>query len=102
LLNGLSIGSKLVVVNLDGVGNSVQPFTSVLVEGIATVNSLTPNSGSIQGGTILKINGNGFSNIENTQVKIGNKSCIVKSVKNTEIVLLTPENLPGDLPVSIR
>jgi hypothetical protein len=60
---------------------------------------VTPSSGSINGGSILTIDGNGFDN--STSVIIGSKSCTISSVSTSQIVCLTPSGTAGASTVLI-
>ena len=61
-----------------------------LIEGVAAIQSISPNNGSIFGGTVLTIYGNGFDRKENTKVSIGNSICDIQSVTSSNIVCVTP------------
>ena len=54
---------------------------------------MSPISGSINGGSILTINGNGFDN--STSVIIGSKQCTISSVSTSQIVCLSPSGTAG-------
>ena len=71
------------------------------ITGIAAIQSLSQSSGSIYGGTVLTINGNGFSTIQNTKVKFGTKYCIIQSVTSSNLTCITPSNSAGSSIVSI-
>ncbi|XP_053571903.1 fibrocystin-L [Bombina bombina] len=65
-----------------------------LASGTVTINSpaeasLSPTSGSIQGGTLLLIQGNGFDPL-NTTVLVDGKLCQIKSITSGEIQCFTP------------
>jgi hypothetical protein len=100
-LTGLRVGSQLVIVNLQGVGNAIQLSSRVVVTGIAVVKSSSPNSGSIYGGTLITINGNGFDTIKNTLVSIGTKICIISSLTSSQILCVSPDNLAGTYSIVV-
>ena len=53
--------------------------------------SVSPNLGSTEGGTYLKIQGNSFDSYKDTtQVKVGGAECKVVSMTNSELVCQTP------------
>ena len=54
-----------------------------------TVTNVYPLSGSLQGGTRLTISGLGFgSNSSKVEVEVGDVSCDIETVTNTQIVCL--------------
>ncbi|XP_063307204.1 fibrocystin-L-like [Pelobates fuscus] len=70
-------------------------LSSGLASGSFNINSpaeatLITSSGSIQGGTVLVIKGNGFNSINDTKVTIGGLSCPITSIAAGEIHCLTP------------
>jgi hypothetical protein len=100
-------GTKFFIISSDvlfsgsiGIGNSIQT-SSFVINGIASIASFSSRSGSIFGGSIFSINGNGFGNSLNTQVKIGAKFCSISSVSSSEIICLTPSYSAGNYSVSI-
>ena len=84
-----------------GVGNAIQTIP-VFVTGLPYVQSLSQTSGGIYGGSVLIINGNGFSSILNTTVKIGNSVCVIQSVTLSQITCNTSSNSVGNYSVSIK
>ena len=84
------------IINL-GFGNALSNFT---ITGTASVQSLIPNSGSIYGGTLLAINGNGFVT-QNLLVSIGGSYCSIKSVTLSKIECLTSGHAEGNTSLSI-
>ena len=69
--------------------------------GVASVQSLSQTSGSINGGSVITIYGNGFSSIQNTTVKIGTKFCVIQFVTSSQIQCITSANSAGSYQVSI-
>ncbi|XP_007188845.2 fibrocystin-L isoform X1 [Balaenoptera acutorostrata] len=64
------------------------------------VASVTPTSGSIGGGTILMITGNGFYP-GNTTVTVGDEPCQIISVNSSEVYCRTPAGTAGRVSVKI-
>ena len=65
--------------------------TSDTVQCIALVTGVTPNLGSIHGGTDISIDGVGFDpTFGRVSVTVGGKQCVVKSVTYTRVVCATP------------
>ena len=100
-LPNLDIGAQNVVVNLQGIGNAIQA-SPLSVTGQAAVKSISPSSGSVYGGTLVTISGNGFSRVDNTIVKIGSASCVVQSVSLSTVTCLTSQAAAGALSVSTK
>ncbi len=71
------------------------------ITGIATIHSVSQNSGSTNGGSTVKISGNGFGSILNTQIRIGSKYCIIQSVSASQIVFTVPSNSAGNYSMSL-
>ena len=73
------------------------------------VTSFSPSQGSLNGGTLITINGYNFSNgaITDNAVKIGYTDCLVQSTSNNQITCLTLPRIQGvpateDLIVFLR
>merc|ERR1719483_104165 len=91
----LPAGKYNIIINIKGgVGNaqsSLGRLTSKM-----EVSAISPNSGSIHGGQVIKITGGGFSgNVEDTNVAIGSANCTVLTVLPGEISCLTPACAEG-------
>ncbi|XP_061189118.1 fibrocystin-L-like [Saccostrea echinata] len=80
------VGSQDVSVVIDGVGKA---STSVKVASEAVLSSITPSSGSTNGGALVTIVGNGFVD-KKTTVTIGGNPCTLKTVTPTSIQCTTP------------
>ena len=66
--------------------------TSRNVSYVLVVHSTSPDKGSILGGTVVTLTGEGFSsNMSDNQVMCGNKECALISSSNTEIKCLTAD-----------
>ncbi|CAF0814130.1 unnamed protein product, partial [Brachionus calyciflorus] len=97
-LKGLDLGANSVALKIKSIGNS--NLFSQKINGIGNILSITPNSGSTNGGTRVKLNGNGFSNL--VQVKFGNVKCLILSVKIDEIVCESQKSTAGSQAVSVN
>jgi hypothetical protein len=75
--------------------------SNLTINGLPSVQSLSPTSGSIYGGTLLTINGNGFDIAQNLKVSIGGSNCIIQSVILSKIVCLTSSHIEGNATVTI-
>lgn len=80
------VGSQDVSVVVDGVGKAT---TAIKVQSEAVLTSISPNTGSTNGGTLVTIAGNGFVT-NKTTVTIGGNACDLKTVTSTSIECATP------------
>ena len=89
----------VVVVNTDGQSGSLtNGFTYVVINSAPTVTSITPNSGTINGGTAVTITGTGF--LAGATVNLGGTAATaVKVVSTTSITATTAPHAVG--PVSV-
>ena len=113
VLSGGRAGSYYMRLEIDGVGSSQESQTNVsLFKYELTVTNISPNQGSIYGGTIITINGTNFSPIKNqNQVFLGDDSnnfCDIIDSGNSYIICRTrpsPSNyldLPQKVTVTQR
>ncbi|CAF0756351.1 unnamed protein product [Brachionus calyciflorus] len=84
-LDGLDLGPQNINLNIKTLGDASE--TSIRITGNANVTSITPTSGSINGGTKVTIIGNGFSN--SSIVSIGGSVCQRLSFSINEMQCLT-------------
>ena len=89
---------KRVLVYAEGRG---QASGVTYVHSIAHLMSVTPQSGSIQGGTLITIGGNGFID-GNTEVTINGVPCGVKQTSLVEHVCNTSMSSAGVFPIRIH
>lgn len=80
------VGSQDVSVVVNGVGKAT---TTIKVQSEAILTSISPNTGSTNGGTLVTIAGNGFV-ANKTTVTIGGNACALKTVTSTTIDCTTP------------
>lgn len=74
--------------------------SSISITGSPSLTAISPDSGSLNGGTTVTITGNGFSS--QTVVNIGNKPCNVSDVEINQIKCVSTANTEGNYSVSIR
>jgi hypothetical protein len=91
----------VVVVNTDGQGASLaNGFTYVVINSAPTVTSITPNSGTINGGTTVTITGTGF--LAGATVKLGGTAAsAVTVVTGGTITATTPAHAVGAVSVVV-
>ncbi len=64
--------------------------------------SISPNKGSLTGGTEVTIKGNGFGNsIKDCSVLLGNATCNVKSINMSTIVCVTTGHVAANVTVNV-
>ncbi len=64
--------------------------------------SISPNKGSLTGGTGVTIKGNGFGNsIKDCSVLLGNATCDVKSINMSTIVCVTTTHVASNVTVNV-
>ena len=66
---------------------------------VPTVSSVSPNSGSVSGGTTVVITGNGFTGA--TSVNFGSNPGVINSVTNTSITATSPAGVTGAVDVTV-
>merc|ERR1712013_352340 len=73
---------------------------------LPVVSKVTPNTGSVLGGTHIKIEGNSFDSYPGkTKVMIGSQECEIISIENNNLVCSSPSQddvLGGDLTLGTR
>lgn len=91
------VGSRDVDVFVSGIGKA---FPTVKVSSADALTSITPSSGSTEGGTNVVINGNGFV-FNKTSVTIGGQDCEVTGSTLTSIECVTPAGTAGGQVVTV-
>lgn len=66
-----------------------------------TITGITPSFGSLQGGTIISIRGQGFAFSRNLSVRFGNTSVSATFVSTQELLCTSPPSLAGSASLSI-
>ena len=117
-IDGVNLGAQKVTLNVKGKSidfNLIHPFfinwffikgvgnakTNVSITGASALKSISPNSGSIYGGTVLTIQGNGFDNT--SQVSIDSSICkVISFTVNTLKCLTGAHSSATGLSFSIR
>lgn len=78
------------------------PNANSVLNGVAIITAVTPSSGSVFGGTVVTITGNGFYAIDNTQVKFGSSACKVINVAVNSLTCVTSAGTSGPATVAIK
>ena len=73
---------------------------SNLINGIFSVKSIDPSTGSIYGNTLVTITGNGFT--WNDQVYLGNSKCNILNATINEIKCLTGPHSEQEVSLTIK
>ena len=94
------VGEQIVIVNIRGSGNAFFTTNNTLFSS-KDIDSVTPSTGSTEGGQVISTLGNGFVDGDTT-VTIGGAACVIQRVTFFEIVCVTPAHSAGtvDLVVS--
>ena len=96
-ITNLPLGENLVQAAVTGYGNAV---SSLVVTSPPIISSISPNAGSIYGGTTLTFNGNGFT-LE-ASVDIGGVPCEVEAATLSELICKTGAHAAGTSQVVIE
>ena len=76
-------------------------YPHAFLEGV--IDSLSPNAGSVLGGTLLTLQGSGFSiSTERVSVRVGEVPCSVISSSNSEISCITGPSTAPDTDHTVR
>ena len=73
---------------------------NIYVTGLPSLKSISPSSGSVYGGTILTLTGNGFT--ASTTVALHTATCAVINATLDTLTCLTSEHADGSASLSIR
>lgn len=79
----------MVSVAIKGIGNAKRNASHVIT-GVLTIKSILPNTGSIYGGQLIEIQGNGFD--MNTRVALGSFPCFVEQATVTSLFCRTTDS----------
>ncbi|XP_067676837.1 fibrocystin-L-like isoform X2 [Haliotis asinina] len=91
------VGNHDVKVVVAGKGTATP---TVKIESSAVISGITPTTGSVNGGTILSITGNGFVDGETT-VQVGGEDCVVTAVTPSQIQCDTSSHAAGAVDVVV-
>jgi hypothetical protein len=85
---------------LIGVGTVLSSST---LTSVAAISSVSPTPGSIYGGAVLTINGNGFANsASNIQVLVGTSSCTIIQSTPGQVQCIVPAQGSGPSSATIH
>ncbi|XP_048254422.1 fibrocystin-L-like isoform X3 [Haliotis rufescens] len=93
----VAVGNHNVAVVVAGKGTAA---TTVTVESSAVISGVTPSTGSVNGGTVLTINGNGFV-VGETTVQVGGEDCVVTAVTPSQVQCDTSSHAAGAVDVVV-
>lgn len=92
-VNGLPAGAQLVKVKIIGAGNALNAG-SLSVDSSLSITSISPSTGSIHGGLLVTVVGNGFS--EDTTLMIASYDCeVFGAVSSSMLTCVTSEHAAG-------
>jgi hypothetical protein len=93
-------GSEEVIVSTPDGESTGGPSYAYVVTAAPTVSSISPESGSSEGGALVTIEGSGFLS-GSTTVEIGGVASSVEVLSETELTAVTPAHKPGSEPVTV-
>lgn len=94
-LDGLDIGDQSINLNKQQVGNAIINSSQVIITGQSQIQSISPSSGSVNGGTLLTITGNGFDKNTTTIYIDGTSLCKIVSLTINQVTCLTSSHTSG-------
>lgn len=97
--SGLPAGSYTLAVSLDGAGNALAEGVSAVATPV--VSSMTPTSGSTNGGALLAIAGSGFIPGD-TAVLVGGVSCSIEEESTNAITCRVASGSEGSVAVVVK
>ncbi|XP_061164553.1 fibrocystin-L-like [Saccostrea echinata] len=96
-ITNLPLGQNAVRVSVSGFGSAV---SSLEVASPAVISSLTPSSGSVYGGTVIHVQGNGFT--QDANITIGGVSCQLISATLSDLQCTTGAHAAETSQVDIQ
>ena len=103
VLEDVPVGSATAITALatDIVGSTSEFALNLATEPGPAIDQVTPNTGSVDGGTLLTLTGSGFISGGDLAVLVGGVSATVESVTNSTLVVRTPPGPPGSASVAV-
>ncbi|XP_021344842.1 fibrocystin-L-like, partial [Mizuhopecten yessoensis] len=96
-IENLPVGNNNIEVHIIGKGIATG---NLLVTSVPTISNISPDLGSVHGGTSLTVSGNGF--LSDTTVKLNSKLCAVSFVDLSKVVCSTPSNVEASVAVVVK
>ncbi|XP_072027284.1 LOW QUALITY PROTEIN: fibrocystin-L-like [Amphiura filiformis] len=94
-------GDAVFVVNIEGSGNSAfNDSDHATLYSNEIIDSVDPVSGSLEGGQVITIIGNGFHE-DDTAIDIGGSECIIQSINISQIVCNTTSHSAGTVTLVV-
>jgi len=85
-VDAVEFGEQLVQVIIDDIGLA-KTESEIIIKSELQVDSVSPSQGSVHGGTLVTVTGNGFDS--NTQIYFGDYPCLIKSFEPGKITCRT-------------
>lgn len=73
--------------------------SGVVFAGVPTLSSVTPTTGSVAGGTLLTLSGNGFT--PDISISMAYQSCNIRSISQTQVTCVTPPYFTAEADIQI-
>ena len=100
-LAGLMAGTHSMEVNIKGDKGNALFTSSGDITSEAALTTISPTQGSVNGGLLLTINGNGFGTLDSTSVTIGQVPCEITDITISVIKCKTGSQSEGSYSVSV-
>ncbi|XP_077870118.1 fibrocystin-L-like [Saccoglossus kowalevskii] len=94
------VGEHQVEVNRADQGSSVLELGTETITSIPVIDSISPSSGSINGGSLVTVTGSGF-HVDDTLVDIDGTECSIQSIIISEIVCITSAHADGSVDLTV-
>ena len=102
-LDDVSVGDAMAITALatDTEGNTSEFALNLATEPGPAIDQVTPNTGSVDGGTLLTLTGSGFVSGGGFAVLVGGVSATVESATASTVVVRTPPGVSGSASVAV-
>lgn len=98
-LDGLNLGNQVVSVNVNEIGDA-KNSQILYVTGLAAISAISPLTGSVYGGTVLTLTGNGFDST--TRVLLHTVECKIVSVAVNSLTCVTGAHAANTVNFNVR
>jgi hypothetical protein len=102
-LENARIGEATAITALatDADGNTSEFAFNLAMASAPAVDQVTPNTGSVDGGTVVTLSGTGFVSGSGLVVLVGGATATVETITATTIVIRTPPGVTGSTSIAV-